>query len=364
MDYTKRLSMIEMFNEPPEYRPPGTAIELTASLQYPNLNSQQYRMTRKPPANVLHRCLDHVAYNSNGQVVLVGNDLMGRRWGSSFYGWDKTGDVMDASKVCFKKQCKYSITALKFTKDPNLFVLGTDKGSIELWSTQNPARGEGYSLYQVDKQAEHIEGISAMDLLQGDENKLVTGSNDGCLKIWNYGADLHSISTITFAHTDEITGISASRENGSLFVSSSLDRSALMWDLRKPRPASAIFDEHEYAFTALYWTSTKEANQIVGLGDEAGNVHFVDTRQPNVFMHSVQVFSRKIHKIAFNDTNFIVIGNTNQAKFYDEKLILLHESTPAPNYLRDVLWDEQRESNSIGACWLVGWESFFKREEF
>ncbi|XP_058447482.1 protein valois [Malaya genurostris] len=364
MDYTKKLSMIEMFHEPPDYRPPGTAEELSASLQYPNLNSQQYRMTRKSPANVLHPCLDHITHNSNGQVVLAGNDLLGRRWGSSFYGWNDANSVLDESKICFKKQCTFSITALKFTNDPNVFVLGNDKGSVELWSTQNPARGEGYSLYQVDKQTEHIEGISAMDLLKGDENKLVTGSNDGCLKIWNYGADLHSISTLTFAHTDEITGLSANEENGSLFASSSLDRSALMWDLRKPRPASAIFDGHEYAFTALYWTSTSEANQIVGLGDEAGNVHFVDTRQPNIFLQSVQVFSRKIHKISFNGTKFIVIGNTNKAKFYDEKLNLLHESIPAPNYLRDVLWTEECESTSVGACWLVGWNSFFKREKF
>lgn len=61
----------------------------------------------------------------------------------------------------------------------------------------------------------------------------------------------------------------------------------------------------------------------------------------------------------------IVLGNTNRAKFYDEKITLLHECTPAKSYLRDVLWDKKYDSSgSGGACWLIGWESFFQRVEY
>lgn len=363
MDFAKRMNMIDMFTDPPEYRPPGTAEEMAGSVDYPNLNSQQYRMTRKTAPITLNPCLEVAARNSTGQVVLAGNDYMGRRWGSSFYGWESAADVPNQSKACFKRQCRYSITALKFTKDPNLFLLGSDKGSVELWSTRNPARGDGYSLYQVDVQSEHIEAVSAMDLFAGEENKLATGSHDGCLKIWNYGADLTSVTTMTFAHTDEITSLSASRNEQSTFVSSSLDRSALMWDLRKPRPATALFDKHQFAFTTVYWTSKDEANGIVALGDAAGSVHFVDTRQPNVFLHSTKVFDKKIHKVSFDGTRFVVLGNTNQAKFYDGELNLLHECTPTQNYLRDVLWDKPGPEQ-IGACWLVGWDTFVGRVEF
>lgn len=120
MDYHKRLDMVEMFKEPPEYKPPGTAEELACSVDYPNMNSLQYRMTRKATQNVLHPCLEHVARNGNGQIIVAGNDLMGRRWGSSFYGWESAEEVLDDSKVSFKRQCRYCITALQFTKDPNL----------------------------------------------------------------------------------------------------------------------------------------------------------------------------------------------------------------------------------------------------
>lgn len=139
-----------------------------------------------------------------------------------------------------------------------------------------------------------------MDLIEGEENKLITGSHDGCLKVWNYAADLHSTTTMAMAHTDAITGLSTNREDGMMFASSSLDHSALLWDLRKPRPASALFDGHNFGFTTVYWTTRKEANCIVALGDEAGNVHFIDIRQPDVPTHSVKVFNKKIHKISFN----------------------------------------------------------------
>lgn len=360
MDYAKRMDMIDMFKEPPEYRPPGTAEELAASVDYPNLNSQQYRMTRKPVADVLHSCLEHAVRNSNGQIIVAGNNYTERRWGSSFYAWESAEDVLNESKASFKKQCRYSIMALKFTKDPNLFILGSDKGSVELWSTRHSARGEGYSLYLVDCQSEHSESVTALDILEEEETKLVSSSSDGCIKIWNYAADLHSISTMTFAHTDEITGISASHSKEPLFVSSSLDRSALLWDLRKTRPASALYESHKLGFTAIYWTSKAEANSIVALGDQGGNVYFVDMRQPKSFLHSMKVFDRNIHKLIFNGTNFAVIGNTNRVKIFNDKLTLLHESSPSANYLRDVLWDVSKTS----ACWLVGWDLFFHRLEF
>lgn len=124
MDYSQRMNMIEMFTDPPEYRPPATVEEMAGSVDYPNLNSQQYRMTRKTNApTALNPCLELAARNSAGQVILVGNNYMGRRWESSFYGWENAADVPDQSKACFKRQCRYSITALQFTQDPNLVQL-------------------------------------------------------------------------------------------------------------------------------------------------------------------------------------------------------------------------------------------------
>ncbi|XP_055596051.1 methylosome protein 50-like [Uranotaenia lowii] len=369
MDIGKRVSLVDMFREPAEYKPPGTAVEIAASLDYPNLNSQQYRLTGKPtPVNRLYPCLDFVVQNSDELIIVAGNDFQGRRWCSSFYGWEAPERALDASKSCFKRQCRYSITALKFTKDPNLFLLGNDKGSVELWSTSNPARGDGFSLYQVDGQAEHTEGVSAMDVLEAEDSKLVTGSNDGCLKVWNWGAHLQSVSTMYGAHTDEIKGLSANRKEQSLFVSCSLDKSALLWDLRIPRSASALFENHKHAFSTIYWTSKDEANRLVALGDDAGFVHFVDTRQPNVFQHSEKVLRKRIHKISFKGTQFAVIGNTNEVKFYDDRFSLRHECTPAQNYIRDILWEtnlpEESRSSNRSSCWLIGWNSFFQRVEF
>ncbi|XP_055600403.1 methylosome protein 50-like [Uranotaenia lowii] len=170
------------------------------------------------------------------------------------------------------------------------------------------------------------------------------------------------------AHADEIKGLSANRKERSLFVSCSLDKSSLLWDLRIPRPASALFEHHRYTFSTIYWTSKNEANRLVALGDDAGYVHFVDTRKPNVFQRSEKVFGKRIHKISFKGSQFAVIGYTNKIKFYDECFSLLYECSPAPNYIRDVLWETdlspEFESNHSTSCWLIGWDTFFQRLEF
>lgn len=55
--------------------------------------------------------------------------------------------------------------------------------------------------------------------------------------MWDIGADLYSTHTWRYAHSDSVTGISASPESEPIFVSCSKDKSALIWDNRKLRPA-------------------------------------------------------------------------------------------------------------------------------
>lgn len=62
--------------------------------------------------------------------------------------------------------------------------------------------------------------------------------NDFFFQIWDMGtADLFSQGSYRFAHTDSITGMSASNENQNIFVTCSLDKSCLLWDDRETRPA-------------------------------------------------------------------------------------------------------------------------------
>uniref|UniRef100_A0AAG5DE40 WD repeat-containing protein 55 homolog n=1 Tax=Anopheles atroparvus TaxID=41427 RepID=A0AAG5DE40_ANOAO len=362
MDYSKRVDMVSAYKEPASYRPPATKEELTNSTEYPNMNSREYRLTEavQLPDGKLCPFIDHMASNAAGQVMVAANQYTSRQWGGSVCAWESAADVLQEDKVSFSLRCEAFVTALCYTQDDLLFLLGNDRGSIELWSTNCSVRGPGYSLYQVDQRHEHIGAITAMDIFHGEDRHVISGSKDGCLKLWDYSeGDLHSTNTLHQAHSGPITGVATDGTQSSLAVSCSRDRSALLWDFREMKPATALYEQHDAAFTALRWTDETSWNRLVALGDEAGRVFFIDVRQPNVFLETIECFDRKVHKLSFHGKYFAVLGNTLEVKFFDADSKQIHVEHSASNYVRDIVWDQSATDKAV-CCWLVGWDSYFK----
>ncbi|KFB49226.1 AGAP009782-PA-like protein [Anopheles sinensis] len=302
MDYSRRVDMVTVYREPACYRPPNTLVELAKDTEYPNMNSIQYRKTPavEAPEEKLSPFIDHVAANGAGHVIVAGNQYTSRQWGSKLCGWESPADILREDKVSFFLRNEASVTALCYTKDDELFLQANDRGSIELWSTGNPVRGPGYSLYQVDNRNEHIGAVTAVDIFRGEERHAISGSTDGCLKLWDYSeGDLHSTTTMHHAHSGPITDVATDSTQSSLAVTCSRDRSALLWDFREMKPATALYEKHDAAFTAIRWPDEVNWKRLVAIGDEAGRVFFIDVRQPNVFLETIDCFDRKVHKLSF-----------------------------------------------------------------
>uniref|UniRef100_A0A182P4C0 Uncharacterized protein n=1 Tax=Anopheles epiroticus TaxID=199890 RepID=A0A182P4C0_9DIPT len=366
MDYSKRVDMISAYAVPVSYRPPETLPELAKCTDYPNTNSLQYRLTEAVPLvdKQLPPFLDLATVNGTGGVIVAGNNYTSRVWEGAFCAWDNVEEVADTEKAIFSKRCDAIITALCFTKDDELFLLGNDKGSIELWSTGNAVRGIG--LYMVDNRYEHIGAITALEIFNGSERTVISGSMDGCIKLWDYSeGDLHSSMTFQQAHIGAITSVATDCSRDSLAVSCSIDRSALLWDFREPKPAVALYESHDAAFTTIRWCEEANWNRLVAVGDEAGRVHFIDTRQPNVLLETVPCFDRKVHRISFHRKHFAVLGNTPEVKFFDDKSKQIHVESSATNYVRDIIWNEGKKDGEMDAsplsCTLIGWDSYMKR---
>lgn len=143
--------------------------------------------------------------------------------------------------------------------------------------------------------------VTGLEIFPLDKIKAVTVSSDACIKIWNMGnGELCSINTMRNAHADNISGVSTSHNLENTFVTCSRDKTALLWDTREIRPATSLFDNHSCPFTSVYWTSAEENDNMVILGDEAGKIHVVDPRIPDIFMKTIDVFERRVNKIKFN----------------------------------------------------------------
>ncbi|XP_050087725.1 protein valois [Anopheles aquasalis] len=362
MDYSRAVDLNQAYQTPSSYKPPETLEELAKCTDYPNTNSTHYQLKDPEPRpdTRLQSMYELVTVNGAGHTIVAGNDYTSRRWAGSFCGWESASDIGVEEKASFGKQCDSSVTALCYTMKDSLFVVGNDRGSIELWSTGNSIRGPGYSLYLVDNRYEHIGAITALDVFRGDDSHVVSGSTDACIKVWDYGeGDLHSSHTFQQAHTSLITGLATDTSQPSLAISCSNDRSTLLWDFRELKPAKALFEGHDVAFSTVRWTDEPNWNRLVAVGDVAGRVHFIDVRQPNVFLETVSCFDRKIQRISFHGKRFAVLANAPEVKFYDEHSKVIHVEQSATNYVRDLVWDRQSPDDAIG-CTLVGWDSYVK----
>ncbi|XP_058061531.1 protein valois [Anopheles bellator] len=362
MDYAKCVDMVQAYQVPTSYQPPQSLEELAKSTDYPNTNSTQYQLTQpaKRRDGQLLPFFDLLSVNAAGHVIVAGNDFKSRRWAGSLCGWESADDIGHEDRLSFGRQCEGFVTAMSYTKDDMLFVVASDRGAIELWSTGNALHGPGYSLYQVDHRHENIGAVTAMDIFRGTDRTVISGSTDGCLKLWDYGeGDLHSSQTMHCAHTGPITEVATDTNRSSLAVTCSQDRSALQWDFRQLKPATALHEGHDAAFSTICWADEANWNQLVAVGDEAGRVHFIDVRQPNIFLETVDCFDRKIQRISFHGKRFAVLANAPEAKFYDEHSKEIYVERSATNYVRDIVWDERCTDKTV--CTLIGWDSYVQK---
>uniref|UniRef100_A0A182SDI3 Uncharacterized protein n=1 Tax=Anopheles maculatus TaxID=74869 RepID=A0A182SDI3_9DIPT len=362
MDYNRRVDLVSTYAVPDTYQPPETLPELAKTTDYPNMNSLHYRLTKAIPLpeKKLPPFLDLAIVSCQGNVIVAGNNYTGRLWEGGFCGWETMADLFQEEKILFSNRCDAIVTALCYTTDNALFLLGNDRGSIELWSTGNVIRGP--DLYMIDKRNEHIGAITAVDIFKRTERTVISGSVDGCLKLWDYSqGDLQSTNTFQNAHLGAITSVSTDCTQDSLAVSCSKDQSALLWDFREMKPAVALYEKHNVPFATIRWCEEGAWNRLVAIGDEMGRVHFIDTRQPNVFLETIPCFDRKVHKISFHGNNFAVLGNTPEVKFFDDKSKEIQTENSASNYVRDIVWDGTNSNDNTIACTLIGWDSYVKR---
>lgn len=55
-----------------------------------------------------------------------------------------------------------------------------------------------------------------------------------------------------------VTGISSPSDREFIFAICSLDRSALIWNYRQRRPATGLYQNHEFDFTTIHWCDLNE----------------------------------------------------------------------------------------------------------
>lgn len=113
------VKLSEMYKKPSFYTPPPPE-ELTNNVDFPNLNSLEYRVKKiSDPEIKLQRFWEILEVDTLGQIVLVTNDYVSRVWNGSFWGYESFDNIGHPEKAVYKKQCDHLITNFKFI-EPNI----------------------------------------------------------------------------------------------------------------------------------------------------------------------------------------------------------------------------------------------------
>ncbi|KIK77718.1 hypothetical protein PAXRUDRAFT_366041 [Paxillus rubicundulus Ve08.2h10] len=104
-----------------------------------------------------------------------------------------------------------------------------------------------------------------------DENKLVSGSDDGTLRVWDRAT---GSAEVLSGHTDWVCDVDVSRD-GELVVSASDDNTVRIWD-RKLGETLHVFEGHEnYVISVQFSADSRRV--VSGSGDETARVWSVET---------------------------------------------------------------------------------------
>lgn len=234
-------------------------------------------------------------------------------------------------------------------------LLGDTSGHVELLSTKADVRStSSYCLFSIGRQSEHSGSVTAMDVC-ADRSTSLTGSQDGCVKVWDMGSgDLYSTSTYRGAHSREITGIAASPKHPDVFASCSRDHCLNIWDKRLSTPIVDFYETHNVGFTTVNWINEEDSDKdTIYVGDEAGWIFSLDSRVPNKFLTSFKVFEAPIHRLRFNGLNIAVIADSKEIKVLDlaNEGAVLYTNNDTEDYVRDAHWSGNAE------LWTIGWDS-------
>ncbi|XP_067621491.1 protein valois isoform X2 [Eurosta solidaginis] len=338
----------------PEHHQPPDDNSLAGNTNYPNLNSRDYA---KRPLNRhirMHQAWECLSLNTEHQAVIATNKLSGREWAGSIWGFENIGDgtMIKPAKACYKLQCQTLISCLQFVAN-NIFLVAMRSGRVQVWSTRSEVRNPQtpYCMFLIGEKCEHMRPITCMSLATNIDHA-VTGSKDGTLKVWDMGcADLFSIHTFRYAHTDVVSDVATSNKDASVFATCSLDYSALLWDIRQTRPAIALCDNYPARFKSLSWPCENQATNenFIYLADECGFVHSIDTRVPRHFVQSNKCLNRPVHKITPTNNKLAIIGDTNMVKVIDANdFATIYTNVDSEHFVRDAVWRDDLELLTVG----------------
>ncbi|KRX46516.1 TP53-regulating kinase [Trichinella murrelli] len=224
-----------------------------------------------------------------------------------------------------KARCVVRISCVQF--DENRIVSGSSDKSIKLWDirTNNPLA--------VMTLLGHSGTVRCLQL---NGSRLASGSNDHTLKVWDLSSNEHWSSiacrSTMIGHTDAVRCLQMDDEK---IISGSYDKTLRTWDL-KTGQQSATFSGHEGEVLCLQFDRRK---LISGSSDRSIRIWDLRTQIAGMILHNVH--AKAVTCLQFNETQIVSASFDCTIKVWDVR---------TGRCFRTINWKENEGHTGVVRC--------------